>query len=119
MALRTIVEDFVIAAMRSAAAESFEDGSVAATVPGCPGVITYGADQHECATELYARLETWVKLSLAASYTLPVIDGIDLNSQAGQVLATYHGGPGSPAEGTFYPDEDALEVAFRSHGEPE
>ncbi|MGH2583835.1 MAG: type II toxin-antitoxin system HicB family antitoxin [Dehalococcoidia bacterium] len=112
--LLTIVEHYVMAAMKHAGSEQLEDGTIAATVPECPGVVAFGADHHECATELYARLEDWVKVSLAAGYKLPVIEGIDLNTEASQILATYHDGEGTTIGGEFYPDEAELEAAFEA-----
>jgi hypothetical protein len=114
VALLTIVEHYITAAMNRAVPERLEDGTVAATVPECPGVIAFGADNHACATELYARLEDCVKVSLAAGQVLPVIDGIDLNTEAGQILAPYHDHEPVPSQWKFYADEDELEAAFEA-----
>jgi hypothetical protein len=118
VALLTIVEHFVMAAMKRAVPEQLEDGTIAATIPECPGVVAFGADRHECATELYARLEDWVKVSLAGGLGLPVIDGIDLNTEAGQILATYHAGDGSSIGDEFYASAEELEAAFEERSTP-
>jgi predicted RNase H-like HicB family nuclease len=110
--LLTIVEDYAIAAMRRAVFELLDDGTIGATVPECPGVIAFGADRHECAVELYARLIDWVKVMLKGGHALPVLDGIDLNGEAGQILATYHDEEVTPIKGEFYADEVELERAF-------
>lgn len=110
--LLTVVEDYAIAAMRRAVFEQLENGTIGTTVPECPGVIAFGADRHECAVELYARLVDWVKVMLKGGHALPVLDKIDLNAQAGQILATYHGEEVTPVAGEFYADEAAMERAF-------
>lgn len=112
MPLLTVVEDYVIAAIRHAEFEQFANGMVGATVPGCPGIVAAGADIHECARDLYARLEEWIRVSLATGQDLPVIDGIDLNSESSKLLAGYHGGAASPAHGEFYADESEFEAAL-------
>lgn len=114
MPLLTIVEHYVTAAMERAVTEQLEDGTIVATVPGCPGVIAFGADAHECAAALYPRLIDWVKVNLAAGHALPVFAGIDLNTESGQILSTYHGEVASPLEGDFYEDGAALEAALDS-----
>ena|SRR5688500_130651 len=110
--LLTIVEDYVMAAMRRAIFDQLEDGTIGATVPACPGVIAFGADRHECAVELYARLVDWVKVMLAGGHALPIIDEIDLNTEASQILATYHDGAATPIDGEFYANEAELKRAF-------
>ncbi len=112
MPLLTIVEDYVMAAIRRAKFEQFGNGMVGATVPGCPGVVAFGADIHECARDLYIRLEDWVRVSLAAGRALPVIDGIDLNSEGAKLLASYHGGTVSSVRGEFYADDGEFEAAL-------
>ena len=113
MQLITIVEDYVVALMKRAQAEVIGD-AVVATVPDAPGVVASGADQHDCATDLYRRLEDWVRVFVARGYELPIIDGIDLNGERGRSLAGYHGGSPRPLEGEFFEDENALEAAFTS-----
>jgi predicted RNase H-like HicB family nuclease len=113
--LLTVVEDYAIAALRRAVFEQLEDGTIGATVPECPGVIAFGADRHECAAELYARLIDWVKVMLAGGHALPVLEGIDLSTEASQILATYHNGEATPVQGEFYADEAELDRAFDAH----
>jgi hypothetical protein len=115
MTLLTIVEDFVIAAMRRAVVEETDNGAVGATIPECPGVIAFGADRHQCATELYAHLEAWVRYSLAAGQRLPVIDGINLNSEADRILSSYRVNSDAADRPVVYPNEAALEAAFDEH----
>jgi hypothetical protein len=90
MGLITIVEDYVSAAMKRAGVEELEDGTLVAWVPGLEGIIVTGADRHECAEGLFDRLEDWVKVGLTRGIELPVIDGIDLNTERARALASYH-----------------------------
>ncbi|MDQ2742057.1 MAG: hypothetical protein M3Z66_07130 [Chloroflexota bacterium] len=111
----TIVEAYIFAALRHALAEALEDGTLVATIPELPGVIVYGADTHECARELYCLIEETVRTWLANGYLMPVIDGIDLNLDRSQVLASYHPRAESlEASGEFYDDEVALDRAFEA-----
>jgi hypothetical protein len=105
MQLLTIVEHYVMAAMKRAVPEQLENGIVGATIPECPGVIAFG-------------VADWVKVSLSEGNPLPEIDGIDLNSNASQIVVTYHQGDGTSLNGEFFADESALDAAFqtRSNG---
>jgi predicted RNase H-like HicB family nuclease len=113
MPLMTIVEDFIIAAMKRARVEEFENGVLGASIPECPGVVAFGADQHECARNLYAQLDEWVAVSLTAQTPLPVLDGIDLNRQSDALVATYHSSRG--AAGRYFDDADAFKDALADH----
>ncbi len=111
----TIVEAYIFAALGHALADTLEDGTLVATIPELPGVIAYGADTHECARELYCLIEDTVRTWLANGYLVPVIDGIDLNSDRSQVLASYHPCPEIlEPNGEFYEDEVALDRAFEA-----
>ena len=117
MSLTTIVEDYVVAALRHAVPETDEDGTVGAWIPEIPGLVAFGADVHECARNLYGLLEEWVRERLVVGDEMPVIDGIDLNSGAGQTLASYHHDSvtSDPARAGVFADDAALEEAFRRH----
>lgn len=80
--------------------------------------MAFGADSHECAAELYARLEDWIRVSLMAGHRLPVIDGIDLNSEADRILPTYQGSAASSTGNHFYFDEQELAAAFERRIKP-
>lgn len=114
MPLLTIVQHYIFAALMQAVAEEQGDGTVVATVPVFPGLVAYGRDSHECASECYRLIEETVRNWLKAGYELPVIDGIDLNSEKGKVLASYHQQPSSAETETYYDDEDALTAAFEN-----
>ncbi len=52
---------------------------------------------------------------MANGYDFPVIDGIDLNSDKSQVLASYHAqSEATPLGGEFYENERELERAFEA-----
>ena len=112
MPLLTVVEHYATAALGHAIPEDLEDGGVGATIPGFPGIIAMGADNHECAMVLYALVIEWVKVSLASGRQLPVIDGIDLNTESSHILATYHEGNMSRVRGRFFEDDAAFEAAL-------
>lgn len=111
MQLLTIVEAYINAALERAVVEEVEDGMVGAYVPGCPGIVAYGVDVHECTVDLYRLLEEWIQVSLVQGQPLPVIGGIDLNSEASRILTTYHPDKLAP-RGEFFENEDELEAAF-------
>lgn len=111
--LPTVVEDYVIAAIKHAVAEFSDDGTVGAYVPEFPGIVAFGSDVHECARNLYLHVEEWVRTAISQGYSLPVLDGIDLDSDTGRILTSYHQ-TSEPTEtrGAFFENETALEKAF-------
>ncbi|HLJ66113.1 MAG TPA: hypothetical protein VKX16_01975 [Chloroflexota bacterium] len=114
--LPAIVESYVFAVVTHAAAEVADDQrTTAAHVPGFPGIVAFGADSHECARNLYFSLEEWVRTALTHGYVLPVVNGIDLNADTGQILVTYHQDSGvAGARGDFFENEAALGAKRRS-----
>jgi hypothetical protein len=85
----TIVEHYVFSALRYAQVEEQTEVVLGAFVPQFPGLVAFGSDSHELALSLYGQLLETVRLRLQSGEPLPVIDGIDLNSEANQVLASY------------------------------
>lgn len=118
MRLPTIVEEYIVAAIKHAVAEFSDDGTVSAYVSEFPGVVAFGADVHECARNLYAHLEEWARTAVTHGYPLPVLDGIDPTTDTSGVLASYQ--PSSElarVQGDFFKNEAALEEAFRHFDE--
>lgn len=76
---RFILTDYVESALSQSVFEKLEDGSCAGTIPGCPGVVAFGANLRACKDELRSTLEDWVLVGLKLGHTLPVIAGLDLN----------------------------------------
>jgi hypothetical protein len=112
MQLVTIVEDYVAAALRHAVVEQYDNGMLAATVPGS-GVVATGADPHECAADLYRRLEEWIYTALTQGWHVPVFDGIDLNADPERVLATYRAPRmEQTSHRQLFEDEQELEAEF-------
>jgi hypothetical protein len=105
-----------IAAMEHAETEELEEGGVVATVPGLMGIVASGADVHDCAVDLYTRLEDWVRVVIEPGFELPVFGGIDLNAEASARRATYHRGPDASTGGEFFADEDEFLAALNSNG---
>ena len=114
MARGTIIEDYVLAAMKRAQYDESEGGGVMASVPGF-GFLTSGDDLHEAATDLYARLQAWVRNAISRGFELPALDGIDLNSNRANLLTTYRAAVEPEPEEEFYEDEKAMEEAFAEH----
>lgn len=115
MPLLTIVEHYIFAALNQAVAEEQEDGTVVATVAALPGLIAYGRNTHECAAECFRLIEQTVKNWLEAGYEIPTIGGIDLNSERGQVLASYHEHSASHDEPDPFYDEEAFDAALEAY----
>lgn len=114
----TIVEDYVIAALKHGKLEELEDGTIGAFVPEFPGLVAFGADVHECVRNLYAHLEEWIRTVLLQGHDLPIIEGIDLNADVGHILASYHRDTATGhIYGDFFENERALEEAFRHYDE--
>jgi predicted RNase H-like HicB family nuclease len=116
--LPTVVEEYIIAAIRHAVPETDEDGTVGAYVPEIPGLVAFGGDVHECARNLYMHLEEWLRRALTEGWQLPVLDGVDLASMRGAALRSYAPPGKGPRPGTsFFENEAALEEAFRHFDE--
>jgi predicted RNase H-like HicB family nuclease len=78
---RYVLSDYVAAALAEAAYDKLEDGSYSGRIPGCPGVIAFGASLRACEEELRSTLEDWILLGLRLRHPLPVVHGIDLNKE--------------------------------------
>ena len=109
--LRTVLEDYVQAALDHAVVSRDEGGVIEAHIDGFPAVRAYGDDTHECYRSLWKITEEWSRLWLQKGFRLPEFDGIDLNARREDVLKTYaeSAGIGAPTENHF---DD--EVAFFS-----
>ena len=86
----SIVDDYIIAAIKRAEFERLLDNSVTALAPGFPGLIALGRDAKACMNDLWRRLDEWVQASFEEGLELPIIDGIDLNTEESRKLASYH-----------------------------
>ena len=88
-AIRYILSEYVEKVMAQAVYDKLEDGTFAGKIPPCKGVIAFGKTLRECEDELHSTLEDWILVGLKLRHPLPVIEGIDLNSEParGQVDA--------------------------------
>ena len=67
--------------MAQAEYDKLEDGTFAARVPSCTGVLAFAPTSHECEQELGSTLEEWTLLGLKLGHALPVIGGIDFSNE--------------------------------------
>ncbi|MBI4318560.1 MAG: type II toxin-antitoxin system HicB family antitoxin [Chloroflexi bacterium] len=81
MSLQFILTDYVEAALSEAVYDKLEDGTFVGRVPACKAVVAFGATLRECQDELRSTLEDWILLGLKLGHPMPVIAGIDLNSE--------------------------------------
>ncbi len=112
MVVESSVEAYVRAAVKHALVEKLDDGTIAASVPGAFGVIAFGVNKRECAAELQRRLEDWVYTWSAAGHTLPVIDGIDLNTEDIKALLSYCEHPDPETDVLLFDNDDEFEAAM-------
>jgi uncharacterized protein UPF0150 len=120
MPTKTVVEDYLLAAMKRAEGVRDKNGTLVLTVPDFPGTVASGAEPLECLEDLYRRLEKWVLRSLKQGYPLPPLPVpggvIDLNSQASRALATYHKestGPKGADDSVYIGEPDELDAFFK------
>jgi predicted RNase H-like HicB family nuclease len=59
--------------------DNLEDGTFAARIPSCPGVIAFALTLRQCEEELRSTLEDWLLVGLKVGHPLPVIENINLN----------------------------------------
>lgn len=76
-----VFTDYIQQALKTAVIERLEDGSVAALIPSCRGVVAFGHTEAACLEELQATLESWMLLSIQLGHPLPVFHGINLNRE--------------------------------------
>ena len=76
-----MITHYIKAAMRGAQYELMENGRFFGDIPACDGVWADGETVEECRDELTGALEAWILTGLQLGHTLPVIAGLDLNSQ--------------------------------------
>lgn len=89
MPLSTILEHYATEALERATYKSLEDGSFVGRVPELKGVIAFGCNREECATELFSVIEDWALFRARAGQAIPVLGSVDLNTEEGHALAQY------------------------------
>lgn len=83
MVKRFVLTGYVEEAISHAVYDKLRDGTYAGRLPECPGVIAFGTTLNEAQDELRATLEDWILVGLKLGHKLPVIAGIDLNTEPG------------------------------------
>ena len=123
MPTRTIVEDYVLAAMARVRHAWAENGTLVLTIPEFPGMVACGADVPSAMRDLYRRLEDWIQLSLERGYSLPIMHAeegdLDLNSSQSRGHIMYHSAPGAPSGdrgAVFIGGPDEMEVFLDANG---
>lgn len=114
MPVKSIVDDYLFAAMVHAKGTRAENGTLVLTVPNFPGIIACGGDARQAFDELYRLLEDWGRVSYEKGYSLPAIETengiINLNIGDDRDLIKYHQGTSPPQPGQHHtyigePDE--------------
>ena len=77
-----MLTEYIQAAMRQAHYEIMEDGRFWGDLPPCKGCWADGNTLEDCRETLRGALECWILVGVAHGDSLPVIDGIDLNTRA-------------------------------------
>jgi predicted RNase H-like HicB family nuclease len=77
-----LLTEYIQKAMSKALYDKLEDDTYCGQIPQCPGTIAFGRTLYECQEELKSVLEGWLIVKIRHGDTLPVIEGIDLNSAA-------------------------------------
>jgi predicted RNase H-like HicB family nuclease len=124
--VKSIVDDYLFAAMLHAKGTRTEDGTLVLTVPDFPGIIACGADARQAFDELYRLLEDWIQVSLEKGYRLPTVKTdtgmIELNSANAQSLVTYHNSGSATrhddGDRIFIGDSDDFDAFLSDVGQP-
>ena len=73
MSKRYILSEYVQRAMEEAVYDKLEDGTFAARIPACPGVVAFAQTLRECEDELRSTLEEWILLGLKLRHRVAVV----------------------------------------------
>jgi len=76
-----IVSDYVAEAMGAASYDKLEDVSFGGRIASCAGVVASGTTLRACEDELRSTLEDWSLAGLKLGHPLPILAGIDLNTE--------------------------------------
>ncbi|MBI4337965.1 MAG: type II toxin-antitoxin system HicB family antitoxin [Chloroflexi bacterium] len=79
MGVRFVLTDYVEQALSQAVYDKLEDGTFAARIPPCKGVVAFGPTLQVCQDGLRSTLEDWVLMGLKLGHPLPIVGDIDLN----------------------------------------
>ena len=76
-----VLTEYIERAVAQAQIEELGESSFGGKIPNCLGVIALGNTPSECQEELRSVLEEWLLVGLRLRHPLPVVGGIDLNSE--------------------------------------
>jgi predicted RNase H-like HicB family nuclease len=76
MAAQFILTDYLEAALGEAEFDKLEDGTFAARIPSCPGVVAFSRTSRDCEAELRSTLEDWILVGLRLGHAMPVLGAI-------------------------------------------
>ena len=78
-----LLTEYMMAALRRATYEIFENGTYYGEIPGLPGVYANADTLEACREQLREVLEGWIVLGLRLGHRLPELDGISLEVRTG------------------------------------
>ena len=81
MGTKFFLTEYIEQAMAQAQIEELEEQSFAGRISSCLGVVAFGNTVTECREELRSVLEEWIVVSLRLGHPLPILGGIDLNTE--------------------------------------
>lgn len=76
-----VLTEYITQAMAQAEIEELGESGFGGRIPACQGVVAFGDSPSECREEIRSVLEEWVLVGLRLGHPLPVLAGIDLNSE--------------------------------------
>lgn len=81
MDARFVLTDYIDQALAQAVYDKLDDGTFVGRVPACPGTVAFGITLRADEDELRSVLEESILLGLKLGHQLPVIGGIDLDTE--------------------------------------
>ncbi|MDD9997850.1 MAG: hypothetical protein OXQ89_08915 [Rhodospirillaceae bacterium] len=76
-----VLTDYIDQAMAGAVYDKLDNGDFVGRVPACRGVVAFNANLTICQTLLRSTFEDWLVLGLKLGHEIPVMSGIDLNTE--------------------------------------
>ncbi|MXY21006.1 MAG: type II toxin-antitoxin system HicB family antitoxin [Dehalococcoidia bacterium] len=75
-----MLSEYIGQTMEQAEYVKLEDESYGGSIPACVGVLAFGETLRDCDAQLRSTLEDWTLLGLKLGHPLPIVSGIDLNT---------------------------------------
>jgi predicted RNase H-like HicB family nuclease len=83
-----MLTEYIRAAMHHATYEILEDdGTFFGRLPDCQGVWANEKTLEACRDDLESALEDWLLVGISLHHQLPIIDGIDINTNYEELVA--------------------------------